>query len=78
MIPTSNASRFGNEYCWQLPGTAMRTPVAANYANLLMDSFDQNLLRGNFQGIGSSYLVWFRFILASNEVLFLSVAVFET
>ena len=31
--------------------------MAANYANLFMDSFDQNLLRGNFQGTGSLYLV---------------------
>ena len=31
MILKSNAFRFGNEYCRQITGTAMGTPMAPNY-----------------------------------------------
>ena len=44
MILKSNAFRFGNEYCRQITGTAMATPMAPNYANLFMNNFEQNLL----------------------------------
>ena len=45
MIITSKAFRFGNEYCSQITGTAMGTPMAPNFANLFIDNFEQNLLR---------------------------------
>ena len=62
MILKSNAFRFGNEYYRQITGTAMKTPMAPNYANLFMDNFEQNLLPGYSQKTGLSLLVWFRFI----------------
>ena len=62
IIYKSNAFRFDNEYYRQITDTAMGTPMAPNYANLFMDSFEQNLLRDYSQKTGLSPLVWFRFI----------------
>ena len=52
MIPKSNTFRFGNEYYRQITGTAMGTPMAPNHANLLMDNFEQNLVRDYSQKTG--------------------------
>ena len=62
MILKSNAFRFGNEYHRQITGTAMKTPMAPNYANLFMDNFEQNIFHDMSQKTGLSPLVWFRFI----------------
>ena len=62
MILKSNAFPFNNEYYRQITGTAMRTSMVPNYANLFMDTFEQNLLRDYSQKTGLSPLVWFRFI----------------
>ena len=48
MIFKSNAFRFGDEYYRQITGTAMGTSMAPNYANLFMDTFEQNLLHDYF------------------------------
>ena len=61
MIPKSKNFRFGNEYHRQITDTAMATPMAPNYTNLLMDRFEQNLLRDYSQKTGLSPLVWFSF-----------------
>ena len=52
MIPKSNTFRFGNEYYRQITGTAMGTSMAPNHANLLMDNFEQNLVRDCSQKTG--------------------------
>ena len=39
MILKLNTFRFDNEYYRQMTGTAMMTPMAANYANLFLDNF---------------------------------------
>ena len=39
MILKVNTFRFDNEYYRQMTGTAMMTPMAANYANLFLDNF---------------------------------------
>ena len=62
MILKSNTFPFSNEYYRQITGTAMRTSMVPNYANLFMDTFEQNLLRDYSQKTGLSPLVWFRFI----------------
>ena len=61
MIPKSKNFRFGNEYHRQITDTAMGTPMVPNYTNLLMDRFEQNLLRDYSQKTGLSPLVWFSF-----------------
>ena len=62
MILKSNTFPFSNEYYRQITGTAMRTSMVPNYANLFMDTFEQNLLRDYSQKTGLSPLVWFHFI----------------
>ena len=62
MILKSKAFRFDNEYYRQITATAMGTPMAPNYANLFMNTFEQNLLRDYFQKTGLTPMVWFRFI----------------
>ena len=62
MILKSNAFPFGNEYYRHITGRAMRTPMAPNYANLFMDSFEQNFVHDYSQKTGLSPLAWFRFI----------------
>ena len=39
MILKLNTFRFDNEHYRQMTGTAMMTPMAANYANLFLDNF---------------------------------------
>ena len=40
----------------------MGTPMAPNYANLFINSFEQNLVHDYSQKTGLSLLAWFRFI----------------
>ena len=57
----SKALRFGNEYYWQITGTAMGTPMATNYANLFLDNFEQNLMHYYSQKL--DYHVRYGFVL---------------
>ena len=57
----SKALRFGNEYYRQITGTAMGTQNAANYANLFLDNFEQNLLHYYSQKL--DYHVRYGFVL---------------
>ena len=52
MILKSNALLFSNEYCWQLTVQQWEHQQQRINANLLMESFEQNLLSDIFQVTG--------------------------
>ena len=62
MMSKSNAYWFGNKNCRPITGTKMGTTMAPNYANSIMDNFEQNLLHDYFQKEELSPLVKFYFV----------------
>ena len=43
-------------------GTCMGTPMAPNYANLIMDKFENDVINSYKEKTGLTPLVWFRYI----------------
>ena len=62
LILKSNNFRFGNTFHIQKKGTAMGTPMTANYANLFMDMFETSLRNDFHKQTGREPLIWLRFI----------------
>ena len=62
LILKSNIFWFCNTFHIQKKGTAMATPMAANYANLFMDMFETSLLNDFHKKTGKKPLIWLRFI----------------
>ena len=62
LILKSNIFRFCNTFHIQKKGTAMGTPMAANYANLFMDMFEHHFLMTSTKKTGKKPLIWLRFI----------------
>ena len=62
LILKSNIFRFCNTFHIQKKGTAMGTPMAANYANLFMDMFETSLLNDFHKKTEKKPLIWLRFI----------------
>ena len=62
LILESNTMKFGHRFFHQLRGTAMGTPMAVNYANLFMSSFETKMLHDFEAEHGVKPLVWIRFI----------------
>ena len=59
LILKSNIFRFCNTFHIQKKGTAMGTPMAANYANLFMDMFETFLLNDFHRKAGKKPLTHF-------------------
>ena len=62
LILKSNIFQFCQKFFLQRMGTAMGTPMAANYANIFMDSFETSLLNEFYKKTGKKPLIWLRFI----------------
>ena len=71
----SNTMQFGSRYFHQIKGTAMGTPMAVNYANLFMSSFEQRLLESFEKDFHQKPYLWLRFI---DDIFFVWVGSEET
>ena len=61
-ILKSNTMRFLDTFYHQIKGTAMGTPMAVNYANLFMSSFENDLLADYSSIHGTQPFLWLRYI----------------
>ena len=61
-ILKSNTMQFLGKFYHQIKGTAMGTPMAVNYANLFMASFETDLLNDFVSEHGSKPFLWLRYI----------------
>ena len=62
LILKSDIFRLCNTFYIQKKGTAMGTPMAANYANLFIDIFEISLLNDFHKKTGRKPLTWLHFI----------------
>ena len=62
IVLKSNVFQFCTLIFQQIKGTAMGTPMAANYANLFMDDFECKLINDFHKKTGLTPFIWFRFI----------------
>ena len=60
--------KFGKQFFHQIKGTAMGTPMAVNFANVFMGSFERRMLQDYERIYDRKPTVWLRYI---DEVLFL-------
>ncbi len=67
-ILTSNTMQFLNKYYHQIKGTAMGTPMAVNYANLFMSTFEDEMIDAYKKEHGRVPLSWVRYI---DDIFFL-------
>ena len=61
-ILQSNTMKFTDRFFHQVQGTAMGTPMAVNYANIFMSSFETRMLREFAAKYGTQPFVWLRYI----------------
>ena len=61
-ILQSNIMQLGSRFFQQIKGTAMGTPMAVNFANIFMDSFETSMLDSYESEHGKRPTVWLRFI----------------
>ena len=62
LILKCNIFRFCNTFHIQKKGTAMGSPMAANYADLFMDMFETSFLNDFHKKDGKKLLIWLHFI----------------
>ena len=67
-ILKNNVFRFSNLIYKQIMGTAMRTPMSCNFANLFMSEVESNMLNEYETATGIRPFLWLRYI---DDVLFL-------
>ena len=62
MILSCNTLSFMSRFFHQIKGTAMGTPMAVNFANLFMASFEEAMLNEYFKQHGKRPNTWLRYI----------------
>ena len=62
LVLNSNTLQFGARFYRQVKGTAMRTPMAPNFANLFMNKFETDMLNDYQHQYGMRPFIWLRFI----------------